>query len=66
MNVSESIEKSKGETLFSFEILPPLKGSDIDDLFARIDPLMEFNPSFVNKRFARTYKKYQNQQGIPK
>ncbi|MBD79278.1 MAG: methylenetetrahydrofolate reductase [NAD(P)H] [Crocinitomicaceae bacterium] len=63
MNVIESIEKSKGETLFSFEILPPLKGSHIDELFGRIDPLMEFNPSFVNVTYHREeyiYKKRPN------
>lgn len=63
MNVIESIEKSKGKTLFSFEILPPLKGARIDDLFKKIDPLMEFDPSFINVTYHReefVYKKRQN------
>ena len=53
MNVIESIKKAKGETLFSFEILPPLKGAHIGELFGRIDPLMEFNPSFINVTYHR-------------
>lgn len=40
--------KSSDQTLFSFEILPPLKGGSIDKLFRGIEPLMEFNPSFVD------------------
>ena len=63
MNVIESIEKSKGKTLFSFEILPPLKGARIDELFKKIDPLMEFDPSFINVTYHReefVYKKRQN------
>lgn len=36
------------ETLFSFELLPPLKGQDFSSIQNSIDPLMEFKPSFVN------------------
>ncbi len=32
----------------SFELVPPLKGSDINKLYASIEPLMEFNPPFIN------------------
>ncbi len=32
----------------SFELLPPLKGSDIQKLYSSIEPLMEFNPPFLN------------------
>lgn len=63
MNVIESIEASKGKTLFSFEILPPLKGMSIQSLYGAIDPLMEFNPSFINVTYHReeyVYKKLPN------
>ncbi len=40
-------------TLFSIEILPPLKGSDIRSIYAGIDPLMEFKPSFINVTYHR-------------
>ncbi len=59
MKVTEHIKKSKGETLFSFEILPPLKGQDIQSIFDNIDPLMEFKPPFIDVTYHReeyTYK----------
>lgn len=56
------IELLKGarQALFSFEILPPLKGQSIQDLFATLDALMEFKPRFVNVTYHReeyVYKK---------
>ena len=62
MKVTEHIEKAKG-TLFSFEVLPSLKGCDIQDLYNGIEPLMEFNPSFINVTYHREefiYKKLTN------
>lgn len=35
-------------TEFSFEVLPPLKGAGIDKLFADIERLRVFNPSYIN------------------
>ena len=52
MKVTEYIANSK-ETLFSFEILPPLKGQSIDSLFNAIDPLMEFKPAFIDVTYHR-------------
>jgi methylenetetrahydrofolate reductase (NADPH) len=43
MKVTNHIEDSKGETLFSFEIIP-YKRRSIQDLYDNIDPLMEFKP----------------------
>lgn len=43
----QHIEDSK-QTLFSFELLPPLKGHDFESTQQAIDPLLEFNPSFIN------------------
>jgi methylenetetrahydrofolate reductase (NADPH) len=40
-------------TLFSFEILPPLKGKDIRSIYEGIDPLLEFKPSFINVTYHR-------------
>lgn len=34
--------------MFSFEVLPPLKGKSIEQLYETIDTLMEFNPSFID------------------
>src|SRR5690606_7994345 len=53
MKVTEHIEKAKGKTLFSFEILPPLKGQNIQSIFDHIDPLMEFKPPFFDVTYHR-------------
>ncbi|MEF9923855.1 MAG: methylenetetrahydrofolate reductase [NAD(P)H] [Muribaculaceae bacterium] len=47
MKISELIY-SHGRTCFSFEVLPPLKGRGITQLFKNIDSLMEFNPQYIN------------------
>tara|TARA_Y100000991_G_C21973157_1_gene350660 strand:- start:1274 stop:2224 length:951 start_codon:yes stop_codon:yes gene_type:complete len=62
MKVTEYIQKRK-DTIFSFEIIPPLKGKGIEDLCMGIDPLMEFNPPFINVTYHREeyeYKKMGN------
>ncbi len=41
------------KTLFSFELLPPLKGKSIDSIYNGIDPLMEFKPAFINVTYHR-------------
>ena len=33
---------------FSFEVLPPLKGTGTGSLFSTIDQLMEFGPKYIN------------------
>lgn len=42
------ILKSSQRPFASFELVPPLKGSDAARLYASIDPLMAFNPPFIN------------------
>ncbi len=32
----------------SFELVPPLKGSEVSRLYSSIDPLMQFRPPFIN------------------
>ena len=53
MKVTEYIENAKGKTLFSFEIVPPQKGKNIQELYDNIDPLMEFNPPFIDVTTSR-------------
>jgi len=53
MKVTEHIEQAKGKTLFSFEIVPPQKGQNIQELYNNIDPLMEFNPPFIDVTTSR-------------
>jgi methylenetetrahydrofolate reductase (NADPH) len=64
MKVTEHIEKAKGETLFSFEIIPPLKGRSIQELYDNIDPLMEFNPPFVDVTTSREEYVYIDRDGL--
>lgn len=47
MSVIDKILNAK-KPLFTFELLPPLKGHSIDKIYAAIDHLMEFQPAYVN------------------
>jgi methylenetetrahydrofolate reductase (NADPH) len=63
MKVTQDFENAGDSTLFSFEVLPPLKGQHIQTLFDHIDPLMEFNPPFIDVTYHREefeYKKLPN------
>jgi len=53
MKVIEHIQQTKN-TLVSFEILPPLKGKTINSIYEHLDPLMEFNPAFINVTYHRS------------
>lgn len=53
MKITEHIERAKGKTLFSFEIVTPEKGKNIQRLYDNIDPLMEFNPPFIDVTTSR-------------
>jgi methylenetetrahydrofolate reductase (NADPH) len=55
--------KNSNKTLFSFEILPPSTGESIQKLFDNINPLMEFQPKFIDVTYHReeyVYKKMPN------
>lgn len=63
MKVTEHIQNANGKSLFSFEILPPLKGQNIQSIFDSIDPLMEFKPPFIDVTYHREeyeYKELEN------
>ena len=57
--VIEHIAKAT-KTLFSFELLPPLKGQDFESIQKAIDPLIEFNPSFINITYHQEEVVYEN------
>lgn len=40
--------KNTDKTAFSFEVLPPLKGTGIEKLYQTVDTLLEFNPQYIN------------------
>ncbi len=47
MKVIDKIKNAKS-TLFTFELLPPLKGHTIQEIYDTIDPLIEFDPAYIN------------------
>jgi methylenetetrahydrofolate reductase (NADPH) len=47
MTVIEIINNSK-KPLFTFELLPPLKGHSIERTYTAIDRLVEFEPAYIN------------------
>ncbi|AQS94965.1 methylenetetrahydrofolate reductase [NAD(P)H] [Polaribacter sp. BM10] len=53
MKITDHIKKANGKTLFSFEIIPPKKGNNIQELYNNIDPLMEFKPPFIDVTTSR-------------
>lgn len=63
MKIIDHIKNANGKTLFSFELLPPVKGKSIDEIYKAIDPLMEFNPPFIDVTYHREdyiYKQHSN------
>ncbi|GAB3824665.1 methylenetetrahydrofolate reductase [NAD(P)H] [Pontibacter rugosus] len=63
MKVTDHFRNANGKTLFTFEILPPLKGENLHTLYNHIDPLMEFNPPFIDVTYHREeyiYKQREN------
>ena len=48
MKVIDLLKDDSGTRHFSFEVLPPLKGTGTDSLFATIDQLKEFAPLYIN------------------
>ena len=57
MKVIEILAQKKSP-FASFELVPPLKGSDISKLYNSIEPLMEFAPPFINITFHRDEVEY--------
>ncbi len=68
MTITEHLNKAQS-TLFSFELLPPLKGENIQTIFNAIDPLLEFAPAYINVTYHReevVYNKGVSGELIPK
>jgi methylenetetrahydrofolate reductase (NADPH) len=55
--------KNADSTLFSIEIIPPLKGRSIQSIFNTIDPLMEFKPPFIDVTYHREEYVYKKRAG---
>lgn len=63
MKVTEHIANADG-TLFSFEVIPPVKGKNIEELYRNIDPLMEFAPPFIDVTTSREEYVYIDRDGL--
>ncbi len=63
MKVIDHINGAGSSTLFSLEILPPLKGKGIGSLFKGIEPLIEFKPAFVDVTYHREEYVYKKREG---
>ena len=63
MKVTEHIANAR-ETLFSFEVVPPVKGKNIEELYRNIDPLMEFRPPFIDVTTSREEYVYIDRDGL--
>ena len=61
MKVTEHLKKAK-ETLFSYEILPPLKGASIQTIYDTLDELTEFKPPFIDVTYHREEYVYKTKQ----
>lgn len=48
----------EGKCRFAFELLPPLKGDDINTIFSTIDALKQFDPAYINITYHREDVKY--------
>lgn len=53
MKVTEHLKNNVGKTLFSIEILPPMKGESIQNIFSALDVLVEFKPLFIDVTYHR-------------
>ncbi len=60
MQVIEMINKAaaEGRTRFTFETLPPLKGDGTATVFEAVEPLLEFDPAYINITYHREDVKY--------
>jgi methylenetetrahydrofolate reductase (NADPH) len=62
MKIIDHIKQSKG-TLFSIEILPPLKGKSIQSVYNIIDQILDFKPAFIDVTYHREEYVYKKREG---
>ena len=48
MNIAEILTTGDGKKHFSFEVLPPLKGTGTERLFSTIEKFKDFDPAYIN------------------
>ena len=59
MKITDHIKQSD-KTLFSFEILPPLKGENIEHINQNISRLLEYKPSFIDVTYHQQEVEYRD------
>ena len=62
MKVAQRIAEARS-TLFSFELLPPLKGENIGHIHSTVEALLEFEPAFVDVTYHREEFVYREVRG---
>jgi len=53
MNIAQFLS-SPHETAFSFEVLPPIRGKSVEQVYRNIEKLMPYNPAYINITTHRT------------
>jgi len=48
MHLTEYLKHRGGKTLISIEIVPPVKGKSIDQIFRAVEDLVRFDPTFIS------------------
>ncbi|MCU0275567.1 MAG: methylenetetrahydrofolate reductase [Acidobacteria bacterium] len=56
--------KQNRKLLFSLEITPPDRGKSMDDILSSIDPLMHFEPQFINVTYHQPHMVYEEKDGV--
>lgn len=51
--IIDHIRNANGKTIFSIEVIPPIKGDNLKNLLNNIEPLMEFKPPFIDVTYHR-------------
>lgn len=51
--ITDHIRNANGKTIFSIEVIPPIKGDNLKSLLDNIEPLMEFKPPFIDVTYHR-------------
>ncbi len=51
--ITDHIRNANGKTIFSIEVIPPIKGDNLKNLLDNIEPLMEFKPPFIDVTYHR-------------
>ena len=64
MKVIDSINNSD-KTVFSFELLPPLKGNDASKIYRTIESLVDFDPKYINITTHRDEMEFKELEDLP-